>query len=220
MSEVDERSSGVSALEAPVAQKGDSRASWPLILTGLLIAGAIVIAALVISNDTSATTDPVDAAEQLITALDEHDAEAFRNLVSEDVTISGDWDLTLDNLETMLEFDRAVGFSYDLDACTEASPSLARCTYSVSNDLTTALGVGPYSGGLFQVRTENGEIAAVANIEENRDTIFEEAMQPFGAWLEERDPEAHQVMTGELSAEALALWEEYVDEFVATVGSG
>jgi hypothetical protein len=187
-------------------------------LTGLLIAGAIVIAALVISKP--ATTNPVEIAEQLVTALDEHDAEAFRDLLAEDVTISGDWDLTLDNVETMLEFDRVVGFSYDVDTCTEASPSLARCTYTASNDLTTALGVGPYAGGLFQVTTESGEVTAVASIEENRDTIFEEALQPFGAWVEERDPEAYQVMTGELSAEALALWEEYVDEFVATVGSG
>ena len=97
---------------------------------------------------------------------------------------------------------------------------MVRCTYFISNDLTEALGVGPYSGGLFEVTSEDGRITVVVNVEENRDTMFEEAGQPFVTWVEERDPEAFQIMDGALTPEALALWEEYVDEFVATVGTG
>jgi hypothetical protein len=43
------------------------------------------------------------------------------------------------------------------------------------------------------------------------------ATQPFLTWVEERDPEAAETMNGELTPESIALWEHYVDEYVASM---
>jgi hypothetical protein len=166
--------------------------------------------------DTTMPSNP-EVSERLLAAYAAHDAVTARSLLTDDALFGSDWDVRLENLEPWLEWDRALGTTYEFGPCVEDSPGLLRCNYDISNDLSRALDVGPYRGGHFVVVVEDGKVAVLINIEQGVETLYREAGLPFLDWVEERDPEAARIMDSELTTpEALALWERYVDEFVAS----
>jgi hypothetical protein len=93
------------------------------------------------------------------------------------------------------------------------------CSYSFSNDLTRALGTGPYEGNSWNLLIEDGQITATTNDEPDQ-LHMQEAIGPFLNWVTENHPEAGDMYWHYLDEDNLAKWEQYLPEFLASLEEG
>ena len=169
----------------------------------------------------------VGVAEAYMVAINEHDVDTVLSMLADDAVVESDWDATtLTDLPARIEFERIIGMTYHWDACIEDAPGQVRCPYQGSNHLSRALGVGLSGANRFEFTIEDGMIEHVANFESEglqSEARVAETIEPFEAWVLENHPEDYgRVFSPPLwRAQPMALWEEYVPEFVASVtGSG
>jgi hypothetical protein len=173
---------------------------------------------------------PVDIGRSFFEAQDAWDAEAAialfaPNAVTNVVTEVEEYPSYFAWLETL-------DWRYTVEECkrrTVGPPVKVDCSYSYENAWTQALGVGPYSGSSMRFFIADGQIQELRNsFISDRNGFSVQAWEVFREWVRDTHPENLNVMydlgiegrTADVpivTPEALALWEQYTNEFVASV---
>ena len=192
----------------------------------MILAGASVV---VFTGDTEpdvagGPASPVEIATAFIEARDAWDGEAARALVADDALIDG-FVATADEYLTQDEFERATGWRFMQPDCAETvagPPADVFCTYTMENAWSRARGVGPFPNSKFWFTIADGKIQQLTHLFE----ISEFSPQVWDVvrkWVRDTHPEDLDVLyTPEFDApirtpEAIALWEQYTKEFVASM---
>jgi len=160
--------------------------------------------------------DRVEIAGTFMDAWTAGDGEAAADLFAAD----GHWeDVDAGELPAVLGWVRAVGADYHGDGCTRGRTTTdVTCDYSVENDLTRFLGVGPIAN-YFVVKVADGAISEVNDVPNDQ---LAQLWSSFAAWVADNHPDDVERMfvadttTPRLDATAIDLWDRYVGEFTAT----
>lgn len=129
-----------------------------------------------------------------------------------------------DDLRLLISYLEATGYQQILDPCEEIGSSTVgtqvRCTFDFHALRSGELGLGPYTGGTFDLNVVDGEIVRVSQnwqIEEFSPQVWE----PFADWVSTAYPEDAAVMYTDasysgvrLTEEAIRLWRQHTREYV------
>jgi hypothetical protein len=228
------------ALVAGAEPSGDRRRL--AVVAGAAAAAAAVVLALVLAglpggSDRAETRVPasdrsvVDIAGDFVDAFAAYDidraaedlAPGAQMKVWEDGDDVGHW-------RNGMEWGEAVGFTVLPGDCVRvgsyAFGTVARCSFDLHNLGSERLGIAPFPNNYVDVVVEEGQIVVVdMNVPFETNGHSEQVWEPFVAWLEREhqddfskmiveNPDGTQSATH--SEEVLALWERYVDEWVAS----
>ena len=168
----------------------------------------------------------IDLAQRFVEARDRWDGEAVRALIADDVEIVGENQVTTaDEYLVNADFERVTGWRFLQPECTatEVGPPVeVTCGYVMENAWSQALGVGPFPGSSFQFVIDDGQIQQVTH-SFDFESFAPQVFEVWVAWLTDNHPDDVDVMydfTGAVpvvhsTPEALALQEQYTDEFAA-----
>jgi hypothetical protein len=137
------------------------------------------------------------------------------------ILADGTWeDFEAEMLPRLHDWYRAVGWEYQSEGCAaQTVMGTVGCAYTFENELTRFFGADPVTRS-FQLSIVDGEIARVRDGYNPR---LDDAWQRFLRWVERHHPHDVQRMytadTGfaRWDTNSIALWERYLDEFVASV---
>jgi hypothetical protein len=192
----------------------------------ILIVGGI--AALIRYNDEdstiSAAAAPVDVARSFIEAEDAWDAEAALALLAPDVVIHHGLLTQAEEYPSLFAWDKALDWHYTVEECNQIAvtdPVEVVCTFSHDNAWTEALGVGPFSGSSTDFVIADGQIQELTRNFNFSTGFSTQAWDVFESWVKTNHPDGHSLIyrgnDPNLTPEALALWEQYTSEFVASL---
>jgi hypothetical protein len=133
-----------------------------------------------------------------------------------------------DDPRLLISYLEATGYRQILDPCevgdTTASGTTVRCAFTFHALRSGEIGLGPYTGGAFDLVVRDGEIVRVSQgweIEEFSPQVWE----PFAEWVSTTYPEDAAVMYVDaslsgvrLTEEAIRLWGRRTREYVEEVG--
>jgi hypothetical protein len=188
----------------------------------VLIVGTVTWIALLNDEGPDVAGTPVDIARSFIEARDAWDAEAAIALLASDAVVR-DEIRTVEELPAWFDLLRAVDWRWTVGECAETATGAAAevtCTYTHNNAWTRALGVEPLTG-TFNFVVSDGEIAELNHIFNRAD--FSPVFAAFTGWVGSNHLEDMDVMFTSvvgvyvLTPESIALWEQYTNEFVASV---
>jgi len=226
-----ERSSMMNEIQTvePEKEKPNVRRPIPgLVLAGVMVAATIGLVLIMVNREPDVAASPVEIAEAFLEARVVHDAEAMSTLLADDALLVDDQVLDAgqdgpdvlaeDFLPGLVEFERITDRTYTFEVCVEDSQAQASCTVALEDDMSRALGVDPFNARfLFDI--SEGKIDEVAFIW-NGDRTYAEVAREVIAWMERNHAEDVEIMFDDsryLAAEGLALWEEHIPEFVASL---
>ncbi len=161
-------------------------------------------------------TAKLESATALMDAWVAGDGDAAAALFAPD----GTWE-SLDSamLPDLHDWYRAVGGEFHDEGCAFRPVDLnIQCDYTYDNDLTGDLGGEPVENA-FIVTVDDG---AIANVNDRPNDRAEEVWQSFLDWVRINHPDdvEHMYTTDAglplLDTGSIALWEQHVDEFVAS----
>ncbi len=167
----------------------------------------------------------VRAAISFIEARDRWDGEVVRAMVADDAEIVGENQVTAaDEYLVNAEFERVTEWRFLQPECTaiEVDPQArVRCTYLMENAWSQALGVGPFTGSSFTFLVDDGQMREITHYFDFN-LFSPQVFEVWVAWLTATHPDdvdamynfdggAAEVLS---TPEALALQEQYTDEFV------
>jgi hypothetical protein len=220
-----ERSSVMSeihTIEPELDQPPARRPVGALVAAGVMVVAAAVVIVALANREPEVAATPVEIAESFLEARNAHNAEAMSELLADDAVFVPGEELLMneDNLPAAAEFEEITGWTHEVQSCVEDFPSRVRCNYAMENDLGRALGRVPIVGTFVIFEVEEGRIVTVQNSGDS--DYIGGTMVAFGEWVEENHPEVAAVMLPDdmaqiLEPEALALWKQYIPEFVASV---
>jgi ketosteroid isomerase-like protein len=187
------------------------------------------------ASTTSATVkpaelQPVQVARDFLDAYSNGDADRALTYLTEDSTGGGYTNTYWASPETF-RLDVAMAEAQHIEemftGCEEQGDSAAgttvRCTFDMHAYSSDDVGRGPYSGNYWDVVVRDGKItSAVATWDYIRNGVSSEMWAPFQAWVTSTHPEDVQVMysvAGQITDEAIRLWDERLSEWAATVNS-
>ena len=135
-----------------------------------------------------------------------------------------------DDPRLLISYLEATGYRQILDPCEgsgeSASGTRVRCAFAFHALRSGEIGLGPYTGGAFDLVVRDGEIAQVSQGWEIGE-FSPQVWEPFAEWVSTTYPEDAAVMytdaslTGvRLSEESIRLWERRTREYVEEVGAG
>lgn len=226
-----ERSSAMTDIKTiePGREKSNGRRPIPgLVLAGAIFAATIGLVLIMVNREPDVAASREDIAEAFLEARNIHDAEAMSSLLADDALLVDDQLLDAgqtapdvvakDVLAGLVELERVTGRTYAFESCVEDSPNQARCTVVLEDDMSRALSADPFNAHfLFDI--SEGEIDAVAFIW-NGERTYAEVAGEVSLWMEQNFPEDAEIMFGDssfLTPESLALWEDHIPEFVASM---
>ena len=222
LAHVSERSSVMTEVETIQPRKEERRPRAGLLL-GLAVALIAFLAVGILVTRDNGVASPESVANAYMDARENLDAEAAQLLFAEDATMS-DEGFTLDQLPELFSWYRATGWNWKADECSEVSTgpggTLVRCTYEFENDWTRALGHAAVTGTL-QLLVSEGEIAQLTSFLDTGQ--FGDVWEGFLTWIAENHSDDFEQMYVEggtaplIDPASIALWEQYTDEFVASV---
>jgi hypothetical protein len=198
-------------------------------LLSVLAVGLIGLAAVwILLNNSEGVASPVSVANAFMEARDNLDAEATLTLFAADIPISDGFIEEIMAYPLYFDWLRTSDWRWAVGECAESSTgeggTLVRCDYVSENEWTRALDHPPVSGFLDILVTE-GEITGLVHTGEIAQ--FDEVWDEVTAWIEANHPDSlDQVLTPDLRRPVLhhpnsiALWEQYTNEFVASVEEG
>jgi hypothetical protein len=167
-----------------------------------------------------------EAATGFLEAFGALDVEQARIYLADDAVIASMG--AQDDLRLLISYLEATGYRQTLDPC-EASGESAlgttiRCAFAFHALRSGEIGLGPYSGGAFNLVVRDGEIVQVSQgweIEEFSPQVWE----PFAEWVSTTYPEDAAVMYVDsslsgvrLTEESIQLWGRRTREYVEEVG--
>ena len=190
----------------------------------------------VASSSTASTVNPaklqpVQIARDFLDAYSDGDSDRALTYLTEDSTGGGYTNTYWASPETF-RLDVAMAEAQHIEemftGCEEQGDSAAgttvRCTFDMHAYRSDEVGRGPYSGNYWDVVVRDGKItSAVATWDYIRNGVSSEMWAPFQAWVTSTHPEDVQVMysvAGQITEEAIRLWDERLTEWAATVNSG
>lgn len=176
----------------------------------------------VISSSTVAPDlGPVEVAEALAVALQDHDVEAARGILSEDATVDMAAIQSADLLEAQRDYWMATGWVFTVDECAEEEPQAVRCTLMHENDWTRAVGGGPYEGSSYLIDVEDGKVVSISLDFDSSTGFSRDGWEPFNIWVMNNHSEDVSTMyegnTFKYDEKAIALWERHTEEYVEQV---
>jgi hypothetical protein len=223
-----ERSSTMSEIRT-VESKVEPRRRRPTAIVVGACALLVVIIGVVIgltNRQAEVAATPVENAEAFLEARNRHDAKAMSALLAEDAIFVPGEELVMneDNLQAATEFEEIVGWEHTVVLCFkepsfEGPPTRVRCTYTMENDLGRAVGLEPRAGTHVIFDIEEGRIVRVENAADSN--YISGSIGAFLEWWGINHPEtepqgtANEVFRGIVEPESLALWRQYVPEFLA-----
>jgi hypothetical protein len=214
-----ERSRDMSEVKTIEPREEARRTRWAPVLVAALVAVAAV--AVLLSRgvfDTQPAT-PIEVVDAYYEAVNERDFETVaglfppgteRSFIEEQVNLE-DWEL-----------GAALGWHYVPQDCQEVSQGdggvQVECAYTATTDLTRVLGLEPQTGQVTLL-IEDGHIQGLTETTVSEGDTFE-VLQTFHDWVAENHPDDVDTMISSSlmvqdTPESMALWEQYVDEFVA-----
>ncbi len=167
----------------------------------------------------------VRTAVDFVAARDRWDGEAARALVADDAEIVGENQVTTaDEYLVNADFERVTEWHFRQPECTatDVDPTArVRCTYTMENAWSQALGVGPFTGSSFTFVIADGQIQQITHYFDFN-LFSPQVFEVWVAWLTDNHPDDVDAMYDFSGAEpivhstpeALALQEQYTNEFV------
>jgi hypothetical protein len=213
-----ERSREMSDVQTIEPKKERRRIRWAPVLVSALVAVAAVAVLINRGVFDAQPATPVGVADAYFEARKERDFEAVaalfvpgteRSFIEEQVNLE-DWEL-----------GAALGDNYLTQSCQEVSQGddgvLVECAFTATNDLFRVLGFDPETGQVTLLIAD-GHIENLTETMLSRPSTTE-VLSTFHDWLEDNHPDdVDTLMEGlmvKVTPESIALWEQYVDEFVA-----
>lgn len=224
LASLSERSSVMTDIET-IQPKKEERRTRPRLVPALVIVAIALVAIPIVLNRqifVGEPETPVKLAVAWMDALNTHDGNAAAALMAPDGLYDGEEPSMIPG---WFDYDRAIGSVYSFEECVETSSgpdgTVVECPILQEDDRTRALLLEP-SPGRYEFLVEEGQIRSADSYLDNGGD-YARAWQAFDVWLRENqnlDLTTMYIMAGvpERSPEALVLWEQYVDEFVASQG--
>jgi hypothetical protein len=214
-----ERSREMSEVQTIEPKKAGRRIRWAPVLVSALVAVAAVAVLINRGVFDAEPAAPVDVADAYYAAVNERDFEAVaalfppgteRSYIEEQLNFE-DWEL-----------GTALGWYYVPQGCQEVPQGndglRVECAFTATTDLTRVLGLLPQTGQV-KLLIEDGYIQSLTETTVSQgDTL--EVLQTFHDWVAENHPGDVDTMISpslrvQDTPESMALWDRYVDEFVA-----
>jgi len=165
-----------------------------------------------------------EVAAAFMEAIGSYDGEAALELFASDGTHD---DEPPPAIVGYSKLDRAVGLDRTNQGCTELTPvsfpdgsiaTAVECVFMIQTDMGRALGLEPTTGS-FSIYVEDGRILRTKEIWDNQ-TVVAQGLIPFRDWVQANHPDDYEIMFDfpdlpRTDASAIALFEQYADEFVA-----
>jgi len=195
----------------------------------VLIVGTLTWIAF-IDDGESPVAAPVDIGRSFIEAQDAWDAEAAIALFAPNKLATG-FLTVVEEFPSYYAWLETLDWRYTAEECNQVAvgpPVEVTCSYSYENAWTQALGVGPYSGSSMRFFIADGQIQQLNNTFITNTGFSVQAWEVFTDWVSDTHPENLNVIidlgiegrTADVpivTPEALVLWEQYTNEFVASV---
>lgn len=175
---------------------------------------------------------PLEVAKGFVEAYGALDVDRAITYLAQDADISGlvGGTATLKDFRLDDAWSEATGFQLMLDSCEEvgssASGTNVRCTFDWQGLRSDEIGLGPYSGGSFDLTVRDGAIVR-ASVGVDTTEFSPQVWEPFAGWVSATYPEDAAVMYQDasysnyrLTRESIRLWKlhtrEYVKEMTAS----
>jgi hypothetical protein len=202
----------------------------PVLATFAVIVVLVPVAMRAQLFDASRGTPSEQVAWAFVDALNAHDRQAVLDLYGPAATADG---LDPAVVFESVEFVGAIGWAYENVECAEdpepvADGTAVYCTMNIQSDWGRTLELEPLSGDILFV-VDDGRIVRSSETWDDRGAA-DEAYDVFQAWIEENHPDDYDRMydrddttlgeggTRRLDSDAVALFEQYTDDFVADMG--
>jgi len=184
---------------------------------GLVLVGLLVVVAVRDTRVAALSNAAAETATAFLEARQVWDAEAALGYLSEEASMSIAPAQSVEDIPMELAMLKAVGWVYEVNSCSvvaeyaiaDASRHVL-CSVTHHNNLSRALGVGPYTTARFTMDVEDGLITSVF-LSSPMATYAEESLRPFREWLFNTHPEDVETMIQPLASWALVLTEESID---------
>jgi hypothetical protein len=188
----------------------------------VLLVGAAAIFLLQANDDQSAAA-PEDVTTEFIEAQNAGDSAAVLALFAPGATVDDAGAVDVSGFVSRVDWYSALEWDWTPTECTESTSGAATtvtCSYTHENAWTRALGVGPYDAGEVTYVVESGLITSY--VYEFDETGFsDDVWDVFLRWLRLNHPEERFTIvpdgccTPAWTPEAVVLWAEFTEEFVA-----
>jgi hypothetical protein len=195
----------------------------------LLAVLGVIVATAIILGQLNRPTEPVQPtpteAEVIATAYYEAGANQDLSAIEELAASDADVPIEPSELSGRWAYERATGWVFPPAGCEERSTgpdgTLVACRYMVDGAWMQALGLEP-EVGIDLVLVEDGRIQSVTEESGGGDNVGE-AWSAFRSWVVANHNDDMSTMyesngLPRYTPEAVALWEQYTDEFVAEMG--
>lgn len=200
---------------------------------GIAAALVAVVAVIAVLTQTGLTDDEGPVADQetvlleiaqtMVQAIAEGDSATLLGLLSDDAEVDIATVNRITDVPVIGEFWAAVemrltpGECHLVSAPASSESRLAQCDFTLTNAWAEALDVEPVAT-LAEMRIEVGEVTHAVLRMPSR--FMAQTFDRFTAWRNQTHPDAIEIMHQEsglvsLAPEALELWREYTEEFVA-----
>lgn len=226
-------------------QTVDSRPRRPWLTPAMATIAILVVAIPILVGVTPLGASPTHAervANAFMDAINEHDGLAIRGMWA----LEDQDDFNPDEWPALTDFNRALGFDYTDVDCAELTPTSfqdgtvatpVECSYTLQQDLMRALGLEA-TQGIYYVDVSGGDILRTVETWSDSSSI-DASLVEFQAWVQRTHPDDYWTMYSSprdtrltipysghpysntyavVEKESLALWDRYVDDFVAEVG--
>lgn len=214
-------------IDAPVRRRRPVRHLGWAITVGVVLVGLLVGMSIRDVRVAAVSNAAAETATSFLEARQIWDAETALGYLADDALVSIPPARSVDEIPMELAMRQAIGWIYEVDSCSvvEAHRLVdgtrrVLCSVTHHNDLSRALGVGPYTTARFTMDVNGGLITSVF-LSVPLATYTEEALRPFWEWIVGTHPEDVEKMISEgsstpvLTAESIDLWRRFIAEFVA-----
>ncbi len=202
-----------------------------------LVVGALAVSTRWIGSDESAppagpsvTDEARQVAAGFLQAYGSYDADRATSYLADDA-ITTDWQ-SHDELRAQLSWNEAVGWTELRSPCRRTDVVGAtvdlRCDYQVHALGSDQLGRGPYGESYWSLHVKNGQIIyARPQFPFQTNGFSAEMWEPFTDFVDTTYPGDADVMytdesrsKGSTTPEALRLWTQHIDDYVASESGG
>ena len=204
---------------------------WAAAIAAVLI-GLLVVTSVREAQFSAVSVSAAETATAFLEARQVWDAEAALSYLPEEAKVSIPPARSVEELPMELALLQALGWIYEVDDCSvveahkfDDGTRRVLCSVTHHNDLSRALGVGPYTTTRFTMDVRDGLITSVI-LAVPMASYVNQTAAPFFDWLTENHPEDIEAMTTlgtitpALTVESIDLWKRYVAEFVAELQEG
>jgi len=217
------RSSEMTEVETTeVKPEGPSRRPRLALAVAMTVIALVALGILV--NRESGVASPESVATAFMDAYADHDGDAALELLAETATYKGLSPLS--DLPMAFELDRAIGEEIVNQGCEVVSNpdeigTIIDCRFTLNSDIPRAHGIEPVSV-IYTIWVDEGQIQTVQVTCCEDVPGVEDFWITFRNWVKENHPDDMATMyIGEggahLNPQSIALFEQYTDEYVASL---